>query len=179
MPLTDTAIRNAKAAEKTRKMFDGGGLYLEVTPNGGKWWRLKYRFGGKEKRLSVGVYPGVSLKDARDRRDEARKLLANEIDPSEYRKAHKAARAVQASNSFESVAREWFSKHSANWVASHADRIIRRLERDIFPWIGSKPIADITAPQLLGVIQHILNNAALWKPRIARCRTAGRFSVMA
>ena len=161
MPLTDTSIRNAKPANKAKKMFDGRGLYLEVAPSGSKWWRLKYRFGGKEKRLSLGVYPDVSLKDARDRRDEARKLLANEIDPSEVRKAKRAAKGERAANSFEVVGREWFAKHSSNWAANHANRIIRRLERDIFPWIGGKPIADITAPQLLEVIRRIEQRGAL------------------
>jgi hypothetical protein len=155
MPLTHTAIRNAKPGDKARKMFDGGGLYLEVAPSGGKWWRLKYRFDGKEKRLSLGVYPDVSLKDARDRRDEARRLLANGIDPSEHRKANKAAIVERAANSFEVVAREWFAKHEPNWSASHSIRIIRRLERDIFPWMGGKPIANITAPQLLDIIRRI------------------------
>jgi integrase len=161
MPLTDTTIRNAKPSDKTRKLFDGGGLYLEVAPSGGKWWRLKYRFDGKEKRLSLGVYPDVTLKDARDRRDEARKLLANEIDPSENRKAKKAAKVESASNSFEVVAREWFAKHSPNWSANHGDRIIRRLERDIFPWVGGKPVADITAPQLLEAVRRIEKRGAL------------------
>ncbi len=91
MPLTNTEIRNAKPAGKTRKLFDGGGLYLEVSLRGGKWWRLKYRFGGKEKRLSLGVYPDVSLADARNRREEARKLLANDIDPSENRCLHRSS----------------------------------------------------------------------------------------
>ncbi len=161
MPLSDTAIRNAKPGDKAKKMFDGGGLYLEVAPSGGKWWRLKYRFDGKEKRLSLGVYPDVSLKDARDRRDEARKLLANEIDPSENRKAKKAAKVERAANSFEVVAREWFSKHEPNWSANHANRIIRRLERDIFPWFGGKAIADITTPQLLEAVQRIEQRGAL------------------
>jgi len=161
MPLTDTAIRNAKPSDKAKKLFDGGGLYLEVAPSGGKWWRLKYRYGGKEKRLSLGVYPDVSLKDARERRDEARKLLANEIDPSENRKATKAAKVERAANSFEVVAREWYAKHAPNWSANHGDRIIRRLERDIFPWIGGKAIADIKAPQLLEVIRRIEQRGAL------------------
>ncbi len=161
MPLTDAAIRNAKPADKAKKMFDGGGLYLEVAPSGGKWWRLKYRFNRKEKRLSLGVYPNVSLKDARERRDEARKLLANDIDPSEHRKATKSAKEERQSNSFEVVAREWFAKHSPNWSANHGDRIIRRLERDIFPWIGSNPIANLTAPQLLEVIRRIEQRGAL------------------
>ena len=161
MPLTDTAIRNAKPGEKPVRLFDGGGLYLEVSPTGGKWWRLKYRFDGKEKRLSLGVYPDVSLKDARDRRDASRKLLADGIDPSENRKAMKSARADRAANSFEVVAREWFAKYSATWAANHGDGIIRRFERDIFPWIGGRPIADVTAPELLAVVRRIENRGAL------------------
>ncbi len=132
-----------------------------VATGGGKWWRLKYRFDRIEKSLSLGVYPDVSLRDARERRDEARKLLANEIDPGENRKAKKAAKVERAENSFEVVAREWFAKHSTNWSVNHADRIIRRLERDIFPWIGGKPIADITAPQLLEASRRIEQRGAL------------------
>jgi len=161
MPLTDTTIRNAKPAGKTKKLFDTGGLYLEVAPSGGKWWRLKYRFAGKEKRLSLGVYPDVSLKDARERRDEARKLVANDVDPSENRKAKKAATVQVVTNGFQVVAREWFARYSPNWSANHADRIIRRLERDIFPWIGGKSIADITPPQLLEVVRRIEDRGAL------------------
>jgi len=106
MPLTNTAIRNVKPSDKTCKLYDERGLYLEVSPKGGKWWRLKYRFSGKEKRLSLGVYPDVSLKIARDRQDEARKLLADGIDPSQNRKALKAVKIQFGGNSFEVVARE-------------------------------------------------------------------------
>lgn len=155
MALTDTAIKNAKPSAKPTKLADEKGLFLLVAPSGGKWWRLKYRIGGKEKLLSLGTYPEVSLKDARLRRDEARKLLADGIDPSENRKAIKAAKAESAGNSFEVIAREWFTKHAANWVSAHSDRIIRRFERDIFPWMGARPIADITAPELLAVLQRI------------------------
>ena len=163
MPLTDTAIRNAKpgitpAGKETAKPYklgDAGGLYLEVAPTGGKWWRLKYRHGGKEKRLSLGVYPDVSLKDARQRRDDARKLLANDIDPAENRKAVKASQAERAGNSFEVIAREWYAKQSATWSENHGSRIIQRLERDIFPWIGGRPIAEITAHELLAVLRRI------------------------
>jgi integrase len=161
IPLTDTAIRNAKPGEKPIRLFDGGGLYLEVAPAGGKWWRLKYRIDGKEKRLSLGVYPDVSLKDARDRRDDARKLLADGIDPGENRKAQKAAKVERAANSFEVVAREWYAKQAPNWAEHHGDRIIRRFERDIFPWIGGRPIADVTAPELLAAVQRIENRGAL------------------
>jgi integrase len=161
MPLTDTAIRNAKPGEKAIKLFDERGLYLEVSPAGGKWWRLKYRFDGKEKRLSLGVYPDVSLKDARERRDAARKLLADGIDPSENRKAQKSARADRAANSFEVVAREWYAKYSTTWAKDHGNRIIRRFERDIFPWIGGRPIAEVTAPELLTVVRRIESRGAL------------------
>lgn len=160
MPLTDTAIRNARPTDKTQKLFDGGGLYLEVTPKGGKYWRLKYRFSGKEKRLSLGVYPEITLKDARLRRDDARKLLANQIDPSENRKAQKAAQQERSANSFETIAREWFAKKSQSWVPSHSDRIIRRLENDVFPWLGGKPVADIKAPELLSIIRRIEERGA-------------------
>jgi Phage integrase central domain/Arm DNA-binding domain len=161
MPLTNTAIRNAKPGSKPTRLFDERGLYLEVSPTGGKWWRLKFRFEGKEKRLSLGVYPDVPMKDARDRRDTARKLLADGIDPSENRKAQKLARADSAANSFEVVAREWLSKYSTIWAANHGDRIIRRFERDIFPWIGGRPIAEITAPEVLTLVRRIESRGAL------------------
>jgi integrase len=161
MPLTSTAIRNAKPGEKPIKLFDGGGLFLLVVPAGGKWWRLKYRFGGKEKLLSLGTYPEVSLSDAREKRDQARKLLATDIDPGENRKAHKAAQTDNDANSFEVIAREWFGKFSPNWAASHSDKIIRRLERDVFPWIGKQPIAEITAPDLLATMRRVENRGAV------------------
>ena len=161
MPLTDTAIRNAKPGEKPAKIFDERGLFLLVTPTGGKWWRLRYKFDGKEKLLSLGTYPDTGLKDARTRRDDARKLLADGVDPGENRKAVKAARQVRAANSFEVVAREWYAKQAPNWAEHHGDRIIRRFERDIFPWIGGRPIADVTAPELLAAVQRIENRGAL------------------
>ncbi len=135
MPLTDVAIKNAKPGDKSIRLFDGSGLYLEVSPSGGKWWRFKYRYDDKEKRLSLGVYPDVSLKEARQRRDDARKLLTNSVDPAENRKATKASKADRAANSFEVIAREWFAKNSVTWTDDHGSRIIRRLERDVFPWI--------------------------------------------
>lgn len=161
MALTDTAVKNAKPGEKPIRMFDGGGLYLEIAPSGGKWWRLKYRILGKEKRLSLGVYPDVGLKDARLKRDEARKLLAADIDPSDNRKAMKSARNECAANSFEVLAREWFSKHSPSWTKSNADKVIRRLEKDTFPWLGEKPIAEITPPDLLAVLRRIESRGAI------------------
>lgn len=142
-------------------MYDAGGLYLEVAPTGGKWWRLKYRFAGKEKRISLGVYPDVSLKEAREKRDAARKHLSNEIDPGEHRKAAKASNADDGTDGFEVVAREWFVKFSPNWVASHSDKIIRRLERDVFPWLGKRPIGEITAPELLLTIRRVEQRGAV------------------
>ncbi len=161
MALTDTVIKKAKPEAKQRKLYDERGLLLIVTPKGGKWWRFKYRFDGKEKLLSLGTYPDVSLKDARNKRDEARKQVAAGIDPSENRKATKIARADSISNSFEVIAREWHAKRTPTWSADHADRVLRRLMRDICPWIGGQPIADITAPQLLDVIRRIENRGAL------------------
>jgi integrase len=155
MPLTDTAVRNAKSGKKAVKLFDDRGLYLEVSPAGGKWWRHKYRFEGKEKRLSLGVYPDVGLKEARERRDDARKLLASGVDPGAHRKAQKLARNEQGANSFEVVAQEWFAKYAAIWAVSHSERTMRRFERDVFPWIGSRPICDIHAPEILTVLRRI------------------------
>ena len=155
MPLTDVVIRSAKPTTKAIKLYDSGGLYLEVSPSGGKWWRLKYRFNGKENRISLGIYPETTLKAARDRRDTERKLLAEGIDPSKNRKTEKSAQASRAANSFEQIAREWFAKFSPSWAPAHAARKIRLFERDIFPWIGQQPIAEITAPELLSVLHRI------------------------
>lgn len=161
MALTDTMIRTAKPREKPYKMADEKGMFLYVTPTGGKLWRLKYRFDGKEKLLSLGAYPDVSLKDARVSRDEARKLHANKIDPSENRKVQKTARVARAANSFEVTAREWFSKYRAGWSTSHSERTLRRLENDVFPWIGGRPIAEITAQEVLDVLRRIEGRGTL------------------
>ena len=161
MPLTVTEINNAKAKDKTYRLFDGVGMYLEVSPKGGKWWRLKYRINGKEKRVSLGVYPKVSLKEAREKRTDAKRLLADGIDPSEYRKANKFRNLEEAKNSFESVAREWYLKYLHTWAESHSSRFIRGLEKDVFPWVGKKPIASITPPDLLSVIQRIEKRGAI------------------
>lgn len=155
MPLTDTAIRNAKPSGKPVRMFDAGGLYIEISTSGGKWWRFKYRFAGKEKRISLGTYPEVSLAQARVRRDDARKLLANGVDPGEAKKAAKTAGLEKAANSFEVVAREWHAKQSKKWAPDHSKRTLRRLELDVFPWLGGRPVADITAPELLTVIRRV------------------------
>lgn len=146
MSLTDTTIRNVKPRDKPFKMADSKGLFLQVTPAGGKRWRIKYRFEGKEKLLSLGIYPETPLAKAREKCEAARKLLAEGIDPGQHRKAVKASKTEQTTNSFEVIAREWHTKQTPNWARSHSDKIIRRLERDVFPWLGERPISSITHP---------------------------------
>lgn len=180
MPLTTTAVRNIKPGAKPLKLYDERGLFLQVTPSGGKWWRFKYSFDAKEKLLSLGVYPDVSLKDARDKREAARKLLADGIDPGENRKAQKSSRQERAANSFEVVAREWYAKNAPNWAKTHGDKIIRLLERDIFPWIGGRPIADINAPELLTVLQRIEKRGAIETAHraLSNCGQVFRFAIV-
>jgi integrase len=161
MPLTDVVIRNTKPSIKPLRLFDGGGLYLEVAPSGGKWWRFKYRFAGKEKRLSLGVFPEVGLKDARLKRDSARRQLADGLDPSGQRQALKASLAEKASNSLEVIAREWIENKSSKWAESNIEKITRHLEINIFPYLGSKPITDISARELLAVLRKMESRDAI------------------
>lgn len=160
MGLTAIEVKNAKPADKPYKLAAGKGLYLLVNQTG-KYWRMDYRFAGKRKTLALGVYPEISLASANEKRDLARKKLADGIDPSDERKAIKLSRQNSEGNSFEVVAREWFAKYSATWASTHGDRIIRRLERDIFPWLGAKSISEISAPELLATIRRIENRGAL------------------
>lgn len=153
MPLNDTTIRNVKPEAKQRKLYDSGGLFLLVAPNGGKWWRFKYRFGGKEKLISFGTYPQVSLKDAREDRDNAKKLLRNHIDPAAERKAVKQTESGQGS--FDAVAREWLSKFSTSWSRGHTRTIDQRLKKYILPNLGKRQINEITAQELLAVLRKI------------------------
>jgi integrase len=136
-------------------------LYLQVTPSGGRWWRFKYRIYGKSKLLSFGTYPEVSLSEARDKREEARKLIAKGIDPGEARKSQKAAGTANAENSFEVIAREWHAKFAPSWAESHAKTILGRLEKEVFPWMGRRPIKEIEAPELLAVLRRIESRGAL------------------
>jgi len=160
MSLTDTRVKAAKPSNKPYKLFDGSGLYLEVSPSGGKWWRFKFSFAGKANRLSLGVYPDVKLKLARERRDEFRKLLANGINPSEHRKAMKAGQLERTTNSFEVIAREWHAKRDGTLAANHSARILTRLEKDFFPWLGGRPIAEITAREFLACLHRIEDRGA-------------------
>jgi integrase len=155
MPLTDVTVKNAKPKTKAFKLTDGRGMFLLVSPNGSKWWRLKYRIEGKEKSLSFGVYPDVSLKDARIKRDEARALIAEGIDPSQNRKAQKQSSEASGANSFEVVAREWLDKASPRWTSGHEAKVRASLEGNAFPWLGAMPIADIKASELLAVLRRV------------------------
>jgi integrase len=157
MALADIQVRKAQPKEKPYKLTDGGGLYLQVTPSGGKWWRFKYRFDGKEKLLSLGVYPDISLAEARERRNEARNLVAKGVDPSAERKAEKEARAELQAHSFEGVSREWFKHMKSNkeWSSEHAKTILNRLEKDVFPWIGSEPITEVSAKEIKAILDRI------------------------
>lgn len=160
MGLTAIEAKNAKPADKPYKLAAGKGLYLLVSQTG-KYWRMDYRFDGKRKTLALGVYPEILLATANEKRDLARKKLADGIDPSGERKAIKLSRQNGGGNSFEVVAREWFAKYSTTWASNHGDRIIRRLERDIFPWLGAKPVSDISAPELLATVRRIESRGAL------------------
>lgn len=159
--LTDVAVRKAKPEAKPYKMTDGGGMCLFVHSNGGKYWRMDYTFAGKRNTLALGVYPDISLLEARGRREAARKLLVNGADPGDIKKAQKAASVALTENSFEIVAREWFMKHAPNWAGTHSSKVIRRLEVDAFPWIGARPIGEITAPELLAMLRRVESRGAL------------------
>lgn len=153
MPLSDKKVRNEKPAERPKKLFDGGGLYMLVQPSGARWWRLKYRHAGKEKLLSLGVYPDVTLKQARANRDEARKLIADGIDPSAQRQADEAAKLLASANSFKAVAEEWMSHQRVAAITAAKSRWI--LETFLFPEIGRKPVNEITPRELLGALRKI------------------------
>ena len=161
MALKEMTVRNAKPREKAYKLSDEKGLYLFIKPNGSKAWRLKYRILGKEKTLSIGLYPDVSLSDARNARDNARKQLADKIDPGLAKQVSKRSAKEAAENSFEMIAREWYTRFSTKWSPSHGERILRRLEKDIFPWLGKRPIAEITAPELLSVLRRMESRGAI------------------
>jgi integrase len=161
MPLTDKQAKSAEPREKTYKLSDEKGLYLEVTPKGQKYWRLKYRFAGKEKRLAIGVYPEVSLKLAREKRLEARDLLSNGFDPSTIKKERKLLSIELNNNSFESIGLEWFKIRQADKTEGHQNRVKRAMEQDLFPTLGSRPIGEINAPDLLNTLRLIENRGAI------------------
>lgn len=186
--LTDKSVKAAQPSAKQYGIVDGEGLSLIVRPNGSKFWWLRYRFGGKAKTLSIGIYPIVSLREARDRAFEAKKQLANNIDPSAEKQAARAALVGQveeqvknAASVFEIVARDWFEKHrkSLGWEDNHSSKILGRLENDIFPWLGKRPIAEISAPELLKVIRKIEARGALETAHraLSECGRVFRYAV--
>lgn len=160
MSLTNVAIRNSKPDTKPYKMSDEKGLYLQVTSTG-KYWRMNYRFAGKQKTLAFGVYPDVSLAEAREKRDEARKLLANDTDPSLVKAVKKQAKYEASENTFEAVAQEWYAKKLPTWAPATAIKVKRYLEKDLYPWLGRRPIGEIGAPDLLMTIRRVESRGAL------------------
>ncbi|WP_186057675.1 tyrosine-type recombinase/integrase [Burkholderia gladioli] len=155
MPLTDIQVRNAKAGDTPYKLTDGGGMFLLVQPNGGKYWRLSYRFLGKQKTLALGVYPAVTLAAARKKRDDAREQIAAGSDPGEAKKEAKRAAEIAAANSFEAVAREWFDSQHPGWTDSYAKKVLHSLKVDVFPKIGARPISEIDSPQMLAIVREV------------------------
>lgn len=180
MPLTDIKVKTAKPTDKAYKLTDGGGMYLLVKPNGSKYWRLKYRFVGKEKMLSIGVYPDVSLADARQKRDEARKVLAAGGDPGEVKKADKLAQKLSTENTFEVIAREWHKQKADRWSLRYRDEIIDTFEKDIFPYLGRRPIAEIKPMELLETLRRLEKRGALEKMRKVRqrCGEVFRYAIV-
>ena len=173
MPLSATQVDKAKPQEKDYKITDGNGLYLLVKPSGSKYWRLKYRFSGKERLLAIGVYPDISLKDARIARDEARRQLAQGIDPSAEKQARKLSNNLAAANSFEVIAREWLAVKMYDKSESHQSRTRNALEKDLFPYIGRNPISELTPLDLLGTLRRIEKRGAIETAHRAK-QTAGQ-----
>ncbi|MEJ7746177.1 MAG: integrase arm-type DNA-binding domain-containing protein, partial [Luteimonas sp.] len=158
--LTNTAIANAKPTGKAYRLFDSAGLYVEVTPGGAKYWRLKYRHAGKEKRLSLGVYPEVTLAEARQRRDKTRAVIRDGRDPSADRRSERLQAKLSADNSFEAIAREWLASQKKKLAAITHDKAVRTLEAMVFPWLGARPIAEISPPELLALLKRIEGRGA-------------------
>ncbi|ENA2002511.1 tyrosine-type recombinase/integrase [Escherichia coli] len=170
MPLNDMQIRRAKPEAKAYTLGDGQGLSLLVEPNGSKSWRFRYRYAGKPKMISLGVYPTITLAEARSRRDEARKIVAEGKNPSEVRKEQKLALRIQSENAFEKIAREWHQMKSAKWSAGYASDIIEAFQNDIFPYVGARPVGEIKPLELLNVLRKIEKRGALEKMRKVRQR---------
>lgn len=179
MALTDIQCKNIKAESKPKKVSDEAGLFLLVHPNGSKYWRFKYRWQGKEKNLAFGVYPEVSLSEARKKRDDARKLVRESIDPDQAKKKEKRDAILNAATTFEGVAREWHETQKGRWTDKHAANVMRKLEFDIFPNIGNRPIADIEAPEVLLALRKIEDRGALDMAARARglCEQIFRYSI--
>jgi hypothetical protein len=161
MALTALQIQKAQPKEKDYKLFDGRGLHILVKKNGSKYWRLKYRFAGKEKLLALGVYPDVELKDARQQTDDARALLRSNQDPVEVRKLQKIRNRASAENSFKAMALDWWEHQKGRWSENHAQRVLKSLEDDVFPSIGHRPATEILPPEVLQVVRKVESRNAL------------------
>ena len=148
MALTDREIRQLKPQNKMYKRFDAHGLHLQIKPNGAKYWRHKYYFNGKEGNAAYGVYPEVSLREARDRRDETRKLLRDGIDPKELKRSERTARAITTENTFENIANAWYDRQFSNWAPATAKKRRALLDNDLLPWLGTRPIREIDTLEL-------------------------------
>lgn len=161
MPLTNIKVKQAGAQEKAYKLSDGKGLYLYITVKGQKYWRMDYRFGGKRKTLALGVYPEVTLADARRKCEAARDQLQNDIDPSDTKRANKIAKAQSQENSFKAITLEWIQKEARQWSESYTDKVTRMVKRDLFPHLGNRPIGDITPPDLLAALRRVESRGAI------------------
>ncbi|VEJ20654.1 putative prophage integrase [Neisseria animaloris] len=155
MPLNDRQIKNLKPTDKIQKISDGGGLSLVCKPNGGKYWQLNFRFDGKQKTLSIGTYPAISLFEARAAREQAKQQLANGIDPAATKQQAKRQQQTAIANSFEKIAREWHQNQLPRWTGTHAARVLHSLETDAFPILGKYPVTEIKAPLLLEAVRAI------------------------
>lgn len=179
MALTARQIQAAKPKDKEYKLADERGLYLLVKPNGARYWRMKYHFAGKEKKLSIGVYPDVSLADARVKRDEAKNLLTKGSDPSEQKKLEKLAKKITVENTFKAIAIEWHTHKSSEWSESYAESVIDALDKDIFPYLAKRPIAEILPLEMLEILRMIEKRGALEKMRKVRqfCNQIFRYAI--
>ncbi|HBQ7825094.1 integrase [Klebsiella pneumoniae] len=180
MPLTDLEIRRSKPLDKPYTLNDGNGLSLLIEPNGSKGWRFRYRFDGKPKMLSLGTYPLISLTEARQKRDEAKKLVATGINPSDVRKRDKQDRQNEISNTFEAIAREWYEKRIDRWSVSYSEEMLKTFEADVFPYIGGRPIAEIKPMELMGVLSRLDERGATEKLRKVRqrCGEVWRYAIV-
>lgn len=180
MKLTDKTCKNAKPGEKTRRLFDGGGLYLEITPSNRRYWRFKYRFGGKEKRLAFGVYPDVSLSEARSAREAARKQIRKGIDPSEVKRTERRRQTIDGENTFKAIANEWYEHKKSGWSPNHAQTVKRRLDAEIYSLFGTTPISGITTPDIVQLVRRIEKREAYEVARrcLQLCGQVFRYAVV-
>ncbi|MDE1496744.1 tyrosine-type recombinase/integrase [Xenorhabdus bovienii] len=180
MKLTDLAIKRAKPKEKTYTLADGNGLSLLIDTNGSKGWRYRYQFAGKTKMISLGIYPVVTLNEARTKRDEARKLVANGLNPSEVRKTEKISAANLIENTVENITHEWYEKRVDRWSASYAKEMMETFEKDVFPYIGNRPIAEIKPMELMAVLSRMNDRGATEKLRKVRqrCGEVWRYAIV-